>query len=237
MKVLTAHIGDKDPLLEPLEVSDAAEYICYTNRPELKSTVWEVKQLRDPGWRSTRWPARQRKILAPIHYPHDDVLWVDGTFQLKKKPEDIVYPYLEDYDVLAMAHPHRDSIHEEAEVLHGRHGWDKALLDRQLQVFGRVMKIFQDHLTTTGLMAFRGGSFCVREFAKKWWELLQEGGHPRDQMSVDFALWLSDVKQGLLYGHYRNNPYAKFWAHGGKETKKMRISLCEKKGRKFVNHA
>lgn len=236
MIVITAHFGDKDPLLDPCTYSDRCSYICYTDREDLKSDVWEIRSLHGSMvWSDSRLQARFVKILAPLHFPCQDILWVDGTMQLRKKPEDFL-ERLWDHNVLAMPHPHRDSIDEEAEVLHGRYKWPEKFFKEQIASYRRqgFHPEKRGWLTTTGLMAFRKGS-TSQILAKTWWDQIKEWGHPRDQMSFDYSAWRSAAKVGLLYGHYRNNPYARYWAHGGKQTKKMRISHCEKEGRKFVN--
>ena len=233
MIVLTAHFGDLDPLYDPLVVSDRCKYICYTDREDLRSSVWEVRKLSLGN--DSRMLARRFKIRAPIHFPGREILWVDGTMQLKRKPEDFL-KRLWDHTVLAMPHPHRDTIEEEATILSKRHGWPEGPFRRQIASYRNRGWDPKKHgwLTTTGLLGFRRGS-TSQMLSARWWKEIEEWGHPRDQMSFDFSAWLVGAKVGLLYGHYRNNPYAKYWAHGGKPTKKMRISHCEKEGRIFVN--
>jgi hypothetical protein len=237
MIVLTAHFGDEDPLFDPCTFSDRCRYICYTDREDLASDVWDIRCLHGSlVWDDARLQARFLKIMAPLHFPCKDILWIDGTIQLRKKPEDFLLPHLRQHTVLAMPHPHRDTVEEEAEVLASRYGWDRRPFDKQIASYRRQgwKPERTGWLTTTGLLAF-GGTTVSQDLACAWWKEIKEWGHPRDQMSFDFAAWKTGSKVGLLYGHYRNNPYARYWAHGGKRTKKMRISHCEKEGRTFVN--
>jgi hypothetical protein len=232
MRVVTAHFGDQDPLLEPLVVEPGVDYLCYTDRDDLQSDAWEMVRF-SPG-DGDRELARQVKMNCLSG--HGRTVWIDGTYQMKRAPSSL-FKALEGYDLLAMAHPHRQDIIEEGEAIVKGHGIQKELVDAQLEAYktsGFPLRGPLNGLTTTGLLVSSGRPDLAR-FTDLWAVQLMCWGHLRDQMSVDYCIWRSGIKAGYLYGHYRNNPYVRYWRHGGTLSPLQNIDKCRRPGRRFVN--
>lgn len=240
MIVYTAHIGDTDPLLEPLVIEEGVKYWCFTDRADLKSDVWKIiridlgpSNIEPYNIRHPRTQARFLKIAEPTRWSEPITIWIDGTYRLLQKPSEIVH-HLGDYDMLAMAHPWRDNIIDEGAAIINGHGEDLTAVDRQIRAYQDAgFNLHSESLTTTGFLVRRHNKIANR-FCRVWWQELQKY-HLRDQMSVDYCAYETCLEIGYLYGHYRNNPYVRYYHHGGTKAKLLDIKNCEAPGRKFVN--
>jgi hypothetical protein len=155
--------------------------------------------------------SRQIKILAGTHLGECDVsLWHDAAFQLTCDPRLLVPTLLMDADLLALRHPHRDRIEDEADAIARLNYVPRDVLDRQVQTY-RAEGFTQTAITSTGL-CLRRHTAAVAAFNATWWSEVARW-HYRDQMSVDYALWKSRVTVRYMTGHYRDNPYAKWRLH------------------------
>ncbi|MBI4023039.1 DUF616 domain-containing protein [Candidatus Berkelbacteria bacterium] len=79
--IYTAIFGPKGELHEPLHPDPRLDYVCFTDRTDLRSEVFEVRvvqtQFSDP-----RKAAKVYKILPHRFLSHAHSLWIDGSIQL-----------------------------------------------------------------------------------------------------------------------------------------------------------
>ena len=61
--VYTVIMGDYDYLKEPEFVMDNCDYICFTDNPDLKSDIWQIRYDNNNLLDSTRWQ-RRHKIMV-----------------------------------------------------------------------------------------------------------------------------------------------------------------------------
>jgi len=139
-------------------------------------------------------------------YAHesDVTVWMDSRFRLTAPVSQIVRDALSTGAlVVAMRHPDRDNIRDEADAIHARGLMTRESLDAQLDRYG---DFGQTDLTATGLMV-RVNTPSVRRFCRLWWHEIRTHGI-RDQMSVDYCAHVAGLRIGYLPGSYRDNPYA-----------------------------
>lgn len=212
--VYTCWLGGYEDQLQPVVCarSPRVVYRCFTDDPALRVAGWNmivVPREADPICHS-----RRLKILA-----HDTVadaacsLWLDASFELLMDPWTIVERWLWQADMVAMRHPDRRTIAEEgAEIIRLRRA-PEAPVTAQLAQYRTegYDPARQTVLTSTGF-CLRRHTARVMAFNKLWWQLFDAAGHTRDQMSIDVALSRSSVDLVYLAGHYRDNPYARFYS-------------------------
>jgi len=82
MAIYTAIYGDYDYLLDPLVVSNKADYICFTDSEDLTSDVWEIRRKTFPEL-SSQMSNRKMKILPhKFLSEYDKSIYVDGNIKI-----------------------------------------------------------------------------------------------------------------------------------------------------------
>jgi hypothetical protein len=203
--VFTAVLGDTDPLKRPTVVAKGIRYVCFADRP-IVQPPYEIVRVSTPD--GPRLTSRRLKILAdhPALGSPEASLWHDAAFQLACDPRGLL-SLLDGTDMLALRHPHRDQIEDEAAEI-ARFGYvDLGVLTRQVANY-RGAGFVQTAITSTGL-CLRRHTPAVAAFNRAWWAEVRKW-HWRDQMSVDYARWITGVQVKYLSGHYRQNPYARW---------------------------
>lgn len=200
MILYTAVIGRTDPL-QPITTGLPA--YCFTDSPTLEVRGWTM--LRIPATDDPIRTARRIKILAHEAVPNARVsIWVDASFVWRQLPE--LMPV--DAPVQALRHPDRADIQSEATEIIKLRLAKPDLVRAQVATY-TTQGFVSPGLTGTGLL-IRRHTPEVETFNRVWWETFSQAGHTRDQMSVDYAAWVSGVPITYLTGHYRQNPYVTF---------------------------
>lgn len=207
LTVFTCVVGQTDPLRKPTVVTPDVRYICFTDRV-MHVPPYEI--VRVPTGLDARLTSRQIKILAdhPLLLQADVTLWHDAAFRLDCNPVRVANTLLGDGNMVALRHPHRNTIEEEATAIE-KWGWmSRATMDAQIAAY-RADGFKQTQITSTGL-CFRRRTPALERFNHFWWSQVSQWGW-RDQMSVDYALWKTGVVPTYIPGHYRDNTYAKWF--------------------------
>ncbi len=113
IEIITSICGNKDTLRENQPKSDA-KYICYTDDPNLKSKMWEIRPAYN-RFKDSRRNSRIHKILIHKYSDADITIWVDGNIRLLKSPEEIIAQHLKPTDdMVQFIHGARDCIYDES---------------------------------------------------------------------------------------------------------------------------
>ena len=210
--VYTAWTGQYEDQVRPPRCGpcDNVEFYCYTDDPH-----WSV-----PGWTPRLVPpapcpalqARRIKILGQQLFDADISLWLDASFELYVDPRQIIDRWIPPANIVALPHPDRQTYIEEGHEI-VRLGLAPAdAIERQITQY--TIEGFdasqQQRITSTGFL-LRRHTAGVLHFNRTWWHLFEAAGHTRDQMSVDYALWLTGQTPAYIGGHYRDNPYARYY--------------------------
>ncbi len=199
MILYTAIIGRTDPL-QPMPWKIPA--FCFTDNPTLQVRGW-TSVVVPPSTDPIR-TARRLKILAHETVPNEDTIWLDASLTWQCDPLTLARGTA----VQALSHPDRKTYQAEGEEILRLKLADPERIQRQVTAY-ELAGFFPRRLTGTGLL-IRRDTPDVRRFNEAWWEAFSTAGHTRDQMSVDYAAWRSDVHITHLTGHYRQNPYVLF---------------------------
>ncbi|HET9267506.1 MAG TPA: glycosyltransferase domain-containing protein [Vicinamibacterales bacterium] len=206
--VFTCVLGDTDPLRACRKVP-GVRYICFADRylnvPPYDILPYEAGEL------GPQLASRQLKILAnhPALLEADVTLWHDAAYQLSCNPETLAQSYLKTADVVAMRHPHRDRIEDEAAVIARLGYMPLDTLTRQVAHYRAEGFLAQQAITSTGF-CLRRRTPAVEAWQAAWWAEVARWGY-RDQMSVDYALWRTGLTIEYIPGHYKDNPHARWF--------------------------
>lgn len=215
--IFTTILGQTDRLKAPAvrrwgTAISQLRFVCFTDRDDLICPPYEMVRI-DPSPLGPQLTSRMIKICAdhPALGSPQISLWHDAAFQLTVDPRVAVRQALAGADMLALRHPHRDRIEDEADAC-ARLGFaPRAVLEAQVAAYRATGWVDQSRITSTGY-CLRRHSPAMTAFNQRWWAEVALWTY-RDQLSVDYALSLHPtVRVAYLTGHYRRNPYAKWFA-------------------------
>jgi hypothetical protein len=207
--VFTACLGPDSPMVRsPEERDPKAIYLCFSDRPiDVPPYEWVPVLPSD----TPRLDSRRIKILAdhPRLLASDVTLWHDASYRLLTVPRWAAYVLRRTpADVVAMRHPRRQRIEEEAAAIAR---WGYLTLEEALAHVARYRRMgFEGTagLTSNGLLA-RRVSVKNTECNRLWWAEAQLWGG-RDQACFDFCAWATEVRVSYVPGSVRQNRYAAF---------------------------
>jgi len=202
--VFTCVIGKTDALKRPNAINKGVRYVCFSDRSQV---VAPYELVRVPTGVDPRLTSRQIKIAAdhPVLAEADATFWHDAAFRLECDPVRLATDLLSDSNMVALKHPHRTQIEDEALAIDQWGYVPMATMQAQIAAY-RADGFQQSHITSTGL-CIRRTTPALAAFNAFWWQQVQQWGW-RDQMSVDYAMWKTGVTATYMPGHYRNNKYA-----------------------------
>ena len=214
--IFTSILGQTDrikpPLIHRWGVGSGLRFVCLTDNPTLVCPPYEMVVI-DTTPLGPCLTSRQIKILAnhPALGSPAITLWHDAAYQLTIDPRIAVRQALRQADMLALRHPSRDRIEDEA-IACAQFGFAPLdQLERQVAAYRASGWVDQTCITTTGY-CIRRHSPAMAAFNARWWAEVEHWTY-RDQMSVDYALAQHpSIRVAYLTGHYRRNPYAKWHA-------------------------
>lgn len=197
MVVYTAITSGYDTFKEPDASYQDIEFIAYIE-DMIKGEIWKTRQLTreypDPNL-----DAKKYKVLSHQTFPDAEyTLWIDGSIRISASPAPLISQYLGDADMAVFAHPHRICIYQEAaECITKR-------LDNPRRIYAQVARYTQcGYPENNGLaeatIILRRNTEKVRCFNEIWWEEIINGSR-RDQISLDYAAWKTQLKYKVIKG-------------------------------------
>lgn len=192
--VYTAVVGGYEALNDqPAAASSGADFICFTDDPELVSESWQVRLIEprfelDPV-RSARWlKTRGPELLGD----YDESLWIDNTVRLSRPPEQLLDDWLADHDIAMPKHSMRASVIAEFEAV-ATHGYDDAsrVYEQLIQYSAIDDDVLREVPYWTGIIA-RRHTEAVLGASGLWSDHILRFSR-RDQLSVNFAMSRSSV--------------------------------------------
>jgi len=202
----------RDRLRTPTVRNPAVRYVCFTDRaPAPEPYEHVLVEVPPNGARSAELFSRQLKILAdhPALGTPDVLLWHDAAFELQCDPVAVARQHLQSFDLLAFRHPHRTRIEDEGTAIAALGYAAPEVLAQQAASYRAEGFTEASVITSTGF-SLRRLTPAVRAFSRLWWDEVRRWTW-RDQMSVDYALWKTGLRVGYVPGHYRDNPFARWY--------------------------
>jgi hypothetical protein len=197
--VYTAALGgDGPPREQPVAARSTADFLCFTDDPELRSNSWEPVLVRPrlPG--DLVRSARFLKIVGhPALAGYDRSLWVDRSVELRVPPEDFVGDWLAEAQVAAPLHTFYRSVLAEAQAAIDLGKDDHLKVFEQLAHYVEFAPgALEANPHWTGLLA-RRRSLSVEAATRLWWEHVLRYSR-RDHLSFGVAMaaagvWVASV--------------------------------------------
>jgi len=214
--VLTCIIGDYDNLRPPLVRSEGVRFVCYTDEPVFDSG-WEIQPAR-LRYQSASRNSRIPKILSHLFSKAEFTIWMDACLQPRADITELI-DLLGNADVLGIRHPRLNAIAEleycakEAKSL----GFENRTEHMARQVAHYQEAGWSGEPFICGGILVRRNNAAVRTFNELWWaEYVRwcAEGQPRDQFSLNYALWKSGLAVRVVADHHiLETPWFAFKGH------------------------
>ena len=214
--IYTCITGGYDGIIEPQQISDGFDYVCFTDDESMKSNIWDIRPLpkETEGLSQVK---KQRYVKINPHLllnEYDISIWVDGNVTIKSDLNKFVSENVVDNcSVYVPKHPQRNCIYAEEKVVL-KMGKDK--IDRTRPQIDRYRKEgFPENyglLQSNILLRKHNEQDCIK-LMEEWFNELKNGSH-RDQLSFNYAAWKhQDVKIVYLDKNICKSNY--FCCNGG----------------------
>lgn len=186
--VYTAITGGYDNLIDPEYIDPNFDYICFTDDPNLKSNVWEIRLMDYEDTNIVR-KARQYKIL-PHKYlaDYDYSFWIDGGMKIVGDLRNYVNSYLKETSMLVIKHIRRNCIYEESKACIRMNKDSAEIIVNQINRYDESNYPKENGLIESGFLFRKHNDKEVIKVMEDWFKELEENS-VRDQLSFNYVAW------------------------------------------------
>ena len=212
--VLSASLGEFDQTWGHEDQDLPADYFHFTdeNFPPRFNSMTPRLQAKIPkmfGWQ-----------LKP---GYDAYMWIDGNLRLARSLSlQYFYENLENYDIVVLKHPSRDTVfweyrynhrglHNNAPSNYLRERYTNELLDEQIEVIMTDDTYYDDMLVNGGIFMYKN-SPMVQKMLKEWWYYVSRY-LIMDQLAWAYVLKKSGLKVNVLTDVYDDCPWLEVKRH------------------------
>jgi len=201
--VYTVIIGKYDTLKPPLAIDPNVRHVCITDGPLPNVPPWTQRVVRGNHGPARR-HSRLYKTMSHACFPLAEYsLYVDGRIQLKIHPEEAL-GWLKNHDMALCQHPTDDCAYAEAQKVKDWLLDDFVVVSRQMARY-REEGYPKKNGLAAGTVILRRHTRMVQKFNNYWW--IEVGNNSsRDQLSLNYCLWLLGMGHDVIPGHLFRNP-------------------------------
>lgn len=189
--VYTCITGGYDYLIEPKQLTQGFDYICFTDNPSLTSSIWDIRPM-PKGIEHLSKIKQQRYVKINPHKLLSEYtlsIWVDGNITLKGDLNEFIgLTITSDTSVYVPQHPSRDCIYDESKAVLGMKKDSKDIVVPQMEKYR--LEEFPEHyglLQSNILLRLHNDKDCIK-LMEAWFNELKDNSH-RDQLSFNYVLW------------------------------------------------
>ena len=200
--ILTSLCGMANSLHNPAQKFDGVDYIAFVDRQHKDATQWEQREALnftlDDTYKGRR-NAKIYKVMPQMFLPEYDYwFWVDATHEVILHPYQIIEEYLGEAEIGLWKHTDRDCAYAEAAIIKQLNYDHPHLIDKQTQYYEG-----EAYPKNNGLyelpVSIRKNTNSIKILNMRWWEQICRYSS-RDQISMPFVLWKSQITPRLLPG-------------------------------------
>lgn len=194
--------GLNTKLRDPSNKFDGVDYIAFVDRKH-DCSVWEQRNALnftlDDKYNGRR-NAKIYKVLPQMFLPEYDYwFWVDSTHEVIVHPKEIIEKYLGESEIGLWEHTDRDCSYKEAEIINQLNYDHKSLVNEQINYY-----LSMGYPRNNGLyelpVSIRKNTDKIKILNLRWWEQICRYSS-RDQISMPFVLWKTNITPKLLPGY------------------------------------
>jgi len=193
--VVTSLLGGYETLgSQPVAAVSDADFLCFTDDPELVGGDWHVVVCETPfpldPSRSQRW----FKIVGhPMLDDYDEVLYIDNSVRLTADPSPTMQVWLDGVDLASIEHSFRETVLDEFDAVLLAGLDDPARVHEQLLHYSLLYPdALRQRPSWNGMFAYRPGA-RVREVMTRWYGHVLRYSR-RDQLSWNVVVPASGLR-------------------------------------------
>lgn len=206
--IYTVITGGKDKLNDNINVK-GAKAVCFTDDPNLKSDVWEIRQILSL-YKDVRRDSRVVKMLPHIFFPEaTHSLYLDGNIICKIPLQRLINEWLEDTDIAIFGHHTRKCLFDEAQTCIELGLDDKDVIEAHIARYMGFPK--GKGLYQCGTI-LRHHTPQIKRLNESWFAQYMTGCK-RDQISFPYCLENEGIAINRLNSHAYIHPYFEYGNH------------------------
>lgn len=173
------------------------DYYCFTDRLVSLPAGWKLVVVDKPKNISSKVITENLKIMGADYFPDYDVaIWIDGNMAIRGSV-DYLIDRLGGNALLVNDHRSRNCIYQEMDAVFSS---GKADAQSVMNYRNRLLDVGyppNNGLCETTVLVSDWRSPELREVMRQWWSEFAKGAY-RDQLSLNYVLWLHPVARDTL---------------------------------------
>ncbi|MBU5477599.1 DUF616 domain-containing protein [Eubacterium sp. MSJ-13] len=210
--VYTSITGGFDCLREPEYIDDNFKYICFTDRDDIKSDIWEIKKIKIENNDYNR-TAKKYKLFPNKLFPeYKWSIWIDGQLQITGDLRKLVNRYHTKSNMICFLHQVRKSIKDEARICSLLNYDNPDIIEEELESIMSTGFLDDNELIAGGFIVRKHNENDVIDVMNDWWKLICEYSR-RDQLSFNYVAWKNKFFFDVTDLNIMDNEYFRRYAH------------------------
>jgi len=211
--IYTAITGNYDTVKEPKYINPAFDYILFTNNPEIKSDVWQVRLVDNEEQLDNVRLARRIKILGHEYLSgYDYSIWVDSKFEITDNLEEYMLTYRRQEPILCFTHYANDCVYKEKKLCDLLKKDNFEIMEAQMDRYRKEGYPAENGLIESGILVRELKDDRLQQVMRTWWREILDGSR-RDQLSFNYACWKNDFMYDSTDLFIYDNKYVREYDH------------------------
>jgi len=247
--IYTAIFGTDYYLHEPEVPIKGYDFICFTNDPNLKSDLWDIRQVtpiyKEPDGALTR-NARKYKSLPHRYLKEYDIsIWMDGDLKITGDLDLLTQEHLKEKNLALLDHSlcgmtttgnlnRRSCVYDEARFIkwagdnHPRKSYKDNIntILSQMEKYQKEGYPSNNGLARTSVIFRKHNDPQVIKTMERWWEEMKYGSR-RDQLSFNYSAWKNELPFIYIQEDIDDNPWFKLMKRWRQHRKKEKQKALE----------
>lgn len=205
--IYTVITGGYDVLQEPEVFDNDFQYICFTNNPDLKSSVWEIRMMENEEQLDDVRLARKYKVLCYEYLKEFDYsIYIDGKIKIIGDVKAYINQYSKGSAMLCFPHFVRDCAYQEALacIQFGKDSVD--IISKQMEVYNEEGYPINNGLIDSACLVRSHRNEELQNALAIWWNEIKNKSR-RDQLSFGYACWKAGITYDICDLFIYDNPY------------------------------
>lgn len=198
--VYTAIYGNIDNLKDPLHPSKKCDYVCFTDRRDFRSSIWDI-QLCEPSDVDPTRSAKLFKMLPHNYFPHQVSLYIDGTILLQTPDIDkFIRENIRNNHFVIFGDPNLRSIDELVDHFKRNNKIFANAAQNQYETYRSEGFPPTHQMVKGGVLLRQPHREDVIGFEKDWWLEIQNHSIS-DEVSFPYVAWRRNFTYALFPDH------------------------------------
>ena len=189
----------------PVTDDSSVDLICFTDDPDLRSSVWDVRLVQEDLIDAARQAKKIKQLPHRYLGKYAASMYIDNTITLREKPS-AYFDLLDNSESghLAFRHPDRDCVYDEADAVLELGYDDPDRVREQIYIYRAAGYPEHHGLTTCTVMLRRHNDPSLVRVNEDWREQVLRYSK-RDQLSLHVMFWKHGYTPGVIDMHIMDN--------------------------------